>query len=605
MIAILITTMLRDNLLFSCLESIQRYNNNFYVVVVDQGYQTIEKADFMLKYFSNIKGEYIRTDFDIGALKARNIGIQRIKELNIPYTLMFADSIKFLQSYNFNPIIEFLESSNNHFLCGFNLKNSICTWECDMEKTDRFELDIPKRLPITYKCLNFQPVDLCRNIFLCKTELLYNSQYDEDRKLGDHESVKGDTPVIFKNRHGICILPIKNLMKTEEPPRKDICLQKNNLKNYHIWTDNGWSQIKYIKRHPCTKKMYRIVTSQGYIECTDDHSLIINNEIIQPKNLKVGDSLELIGYPKLSNSLKYNNDLAWLLGFFLADGSYYLNKKSENNIRPVVSFSNTKIELLNKCQKILQTIGVNSKITQLKICYNGSYNKKSIFRLQIYGQNHDIAVNLFSKFYYKKTKLIPSFVYDFTKNNRVNFLNGFIEGDGHKCKERINTSKISKGEFKISQKSESIVQGILFLAQDIWNWSLNFEHHNNSVYIKLRINKTQKRKANPNIIKKIELYDYEGFVYDIETENHHFCGGIGNVNLHNSSFYRFQQKGYKCFYVDSYLFDYKRDRPLEYSKFRDRFGAEKKKMMEKYHLKGWVSYSNALQTKWKKEKLDK
>ncbi|WP_394352630.1 hypothetical protein, partial [Candidatus Nitrosotalea sp. FS] len=25
-----------------------------------------------------------------------------------------------------------------------------------------------------------------------------------------------------------------------------------------------------------------------------------------------------------------------------------------------------------------------------------------------------------------------------------------------------------------------------------------------------------------------------GYVYDLETKNHHFCGGLGNVLLHNT-----------------------------------------------------------------------
>jgi hypothetical protein len=94
----------------------------------------------------------------------------------------------FLQDYDFKPVIEFLEQDNDNFLCGFNRLNSVCTWECDIKKTDCFELDIPRRKPIIFNGLSFQPVDLCRNIFLCKTDLLVKSLYDEDRKLADHES---------------------------------------------------------------------------------------------------------------------------------------------------------------------------------------------------------------------------------------------------------------------------------------------------------------------------------------------------------------------------------------------------------------------------------
>jgi DNA polymerase elongation subunit (family B) len=39
---------------------------------------------------------------------------------------------------------------------------------------------------------------------------------------------------------------------------------------------------------------------------------------------------------------------------------------------------------------------------------------------------------------------------------------------------------------------------------------------------------------NPNAIKKIQEISYEGFVYDLTTENHHFAAGIGNLIVHNT-----------------------------------------------------------------------
>lgn len=184
-IGILITTFLRNNLLQECLNSLSNYwNNEYYFIVVDQNESSCLDSITVPK---NIKGEFIKTDFDIGALKARNTAIKRFKELNIPYILMFADSMRFMKDYDFSHVIHFLNSDKDNFLCGFNKTNSICTWECDMTKTNCFELDIPRRPKINYNGLEIQPVDICRNIFLCKTEMLYNSMYDEDRKMCDHE----------------------------------------------------------------------------------------------------------------------------------------------------------------------------------------------------------------------------------------------------------------------------------------------------------------------------------------------------------------------------------------------------------------------------------
>ena len=187
-IGLLITTFIRDNSLYECLESIsQNWNDNYYVIVIDQGNFTDEKDKHLEEYFEKQSGEYINLDFDTGALKARNIAIKRFKELNIPYILMMADSVQFKSKYDFSKMISFLEQEENRFLCGFDLKNRL-TWECDLAKTDRFELDAPKRIPVEYQELSFQQVDVCRNFFLAKTEMFINALYDEDRKLSDHES---------------------------------------------------------------------------------------------------------------------------------------------------------------------------------------------------------------------------------------------------------------------------------------------------------------------------------------------------------------------------------------------------------------------------------
>jgi DNA polymerase elongation subunit (family B) len=46
---------------------------------------------------------------------------------------------------------------------------------------------------------------------------------------------------------------------------------------------------------------------------------------------------------------------------------------------------------------------------------------------------------------------------------------------------------------------------------------------------------------NPNAIKKFVEIDYQGYVYDLTTENHHFAAGVGNLIVHNtdSVFYTF------------------------------------------------------------------
>ena len=80
---------------------------------------------------------------------------------------------------------------------------------------------------------------------------------------------------------------------------------KNILKNYQIYTSNGWSDINRVIRHKTTKKIYRITTHTGMVDVTEDHSLLDENKtIIKPKDTKIGMKL-LHNYPKF----KSNNDI--------------------------------------------------------------------------------------------------------------------------------------------------------------------------------------------------------------------------------------------------------------------------------------------------------
>lgn len=185
MIGILITTFLRDESLFQCVNSIlTNWNDNYYPLIIDQGVPSKTKEDF----FYNLPVEYQQVDYDIGPLKARNLAIKRFQELKINYFLMFADSLMFTKNYDFAPIINFLKSDDTILLCGFDVENRI-PWEGDMTiKDKRFYLDVPKKNPILFESLFFQEVDICRNCFLGKTNLFLENPYDEDRHMADHET---------------------------------------------------------------------------------------------------------------------------------------------------------------------------------------------------------------------------------------------------------------------------------------------------------------------------------------------------------------------------------------------------------------------------------
>jgi len=187
-IAILITTFLRDSLLYKTIQTIvDNYPEDCIVLIADQGYADSEK-DITLDYYkSQISLEYFKIPFDSGLSYARNFLVQKASEMSIPYCLVSADSIQFNRIYNFTPIIQFLELDEKRGIVGFDLENSKAKWEYCMEVTPKgIQFNSPLNNNVQYLDIIYKKVDICRNIFLAKTKTLLNL-WDEELKLAEHE----------------------------------------------------------------------------------------------------------------------------------------------------------------------------------------------------------------------------------------------------------------------------------------------------------------------------------------------------------------------------------------------------------------------------------
>jgi len=186
-IAILITTFLRDSALYKTVQSIIDNNpGNCIVLIADQGYQTDEKIITYDYFKSQIPCEVYYLPFDCGLSYARNFLVNKAKELGYEYCLVSSDSIQFTEKYNFEPIVEFLNSEANYGVVGFELENAKAAWNFYMY-VDNKGIHFKKSEDyVMANNLSFQKVDICMNIFLAKTNSII-SLWDVEFKLGEHE----------------------------------------------------------------------------------------------------------------------------------------------------------------------------------------------------------------------------------------------------------------------------------------------------------------------------------------------------------------------------------------------------------------------------------
>ena len=141
-----------------------------------------------------------------------------------------------------------------------------------------------------------------------------------------------------------------------------------------------------------------------------------------------------------------------------------------------------------------------------------------------YDSNSRFVETYRKKMYHNKCKIIPEEILNSDLIIRKAFFEGLYDADG---------DKDMNGFTKIDQQNQISASYVCWLANSIGYFtSINTIKDKPNVY-RVTITKEEQKK-NPNAIKKLEDVLYEGYVYDLTTDNHHFAAGVGNLIVHNT-----------------------------------------------------------------------
>jgi hypothetical protein len=122
----------------------------------------------------------------------------------------------------------------------------------------------------------------------CETKVVYG------------DSVVGDTPVLVKMNGQMQYIEIQTLM--------DLCIKMKGasckwngdkdavepINDIYTWTERGWTKIVRAIRHILApnKKLMRIQTGAGYVDVTEDHSLVLaNGDAAKPSEVTLRTAL--------------------------------------------------------------------------------------------------------------------------------------------------------------------------------------------------------------------------------------------------------------------------------------------------------------------------
>jgi DNA polymerase elongation subunit (family B) len=339
------------------------------------------------------------------------------------------------------------------------------------------------------------------------------------------DSVAKYTPIIVKIHGNINILRIDQLDaygKCWMPyGDKELC----EVDGVESWTETGWTSVKNIVRHALssTKKIVRVLTHTGVVDCTDDHSLVRKDgTAVSSNDISVGDKLLHNNYPTISNdTFEITVEESRIAGFFFGDGSCGCYEWALNNANmDMLNFYKNLCEiaypdLLWKILPTLESSGVYKLVPGGKVKpFIGAY------RASMYTST--------------KEKRIPISVLNGSPEIRQAFWDGLYDADGDK--NGINV--------RVDQKSQLSASHIMYLGASLgYKVSVTDRCSKEQIY-RITATKSYQRK-DPDAIKRIrDIEGYSGFVYDLTTDNHHFQAGVGKMIVHNtdSIFIKFSGK---------------------------------------------------------------
>jgi hypothetical protein len=366
------------------------------------------------------------------------------------------------------------------------------------------------------------------------------------------DSVTGDTPLLLRNvkTMQINIKTIKSIFDESNIKRYPgfkiydtgyITDKQYSLSCYQVWTDKGWSDIRKVIRHKTNKKIYRVLSSNGCVDVTEDHSLCTSDlKIIKPIDVKIGVEL-LHSYP--IEFLEYKSflsiDEAKCLGFFHASG--YCNVSVTNNgyinTWSVCSDNyNTLIEmkiLFEKCEKMEYYI-YNSGLGYKNYKLSPVYNKDNQQRI-------DVLHNKYRKLFYDDLISDIKKVPDVILNAEISIKNAYF--DSYRLSDCV---LIHNYACIVRDKLSST--GIYYIAKSL-NYSINIEYDKaktNFIFKYEKVNDNNEcsefkniviNDNEINIIKYIDELGYTNrteFVYDLETETGRFNSGVGELVVFNT-----------------------------------------------------------------------
>lgn len=395
--------------------------------------------------------------------------------------------------------------------------------------------------------------------------------------LFNHETITAFMPMFVKKfgENEFDIKPIKEIVKFDETKKY---YQSKSVLGVQVWGKNGWVDIKFASAYPHdikgdNKKPRFINSRSGAFMATSSHVVFMAESKEQKvENIQIGERLEVVNLPPLTtSSLLISQEEAELMGMMVGDGSITYAKKG---IGLQGKFTNSSEKIRKHFSYLWSKITGGS--TNYYPSKSGFNSKNIVGQLELAGGNDWLRkIDIYNT---DRTKRVPKIILNSPPEIMLAFLRGYNLADG--LKENPCTY-----EFKnFKTNSATLAMGLWYLIEKTTNQDINLTLEtkndgrifyslnilstadNTLKEVKVRelalagisqrgilretgisrtfIRKIQNggfacevhhfRKEPLEVKKIIEMPDYNGWFYDLETSSGEFHCGVGKAHVHNS-----------------------------------------------------------------------
>lgn len=395
--------------------------------------------------------------------------------------------------------------------------------------------------------------------------------------LFNHETIAAFMPMFVKHQDAneFDIKPIREIIVFDETMKQ---YQSRPVDGIQVWGKSGWVDVKFASAYPHDtvndNKRPRFVNSRsGAFMATSSHvGFMEGGAEKEVRKMSVGDRLEVITLPNPPRCAKLiSSEEAELMGMMVGDGSYTHAKRG---VGIHGKMTNSSPEFRDRFTNLW------SKVTEGRVTYyptrSGFDPERVAGQLSLSGGSDWLRnLDMYNK---DRTKRIPRAILNSNPDTMLAFLRGYNSADGLKespCTYefrnfKTNSATLAMGlwylidcttEQDINLTLEAKDDGRIFYSLNILSTVDNGIKENTvrelvtagvsqrGIVRMSGISRTFIRKIqhgeshvalhhlrkDPLEIKKIlELPDYEGWFYDLETSSGEFHSGVGKIHVHNS-----------------------------------------------------------------------